>query len=167
MIIPRLQGVSNLKGKQVLVCVASSMFLLVGCARLTATPRPTTAVEGSLGSTLAPDITPIVTETLSRPLASPTPAATPTPAYPGVYAGTPTPDPPRADVSTHSGPEKYIVRPGDTLSGIAWAFDCTVADLVRVNGLSNANAIWVGQKLSIPVPPTVDGPAFKLVPIVN
>jgi LasA protease len=147
-----------------LACGILLVCLSAACTRLAATKTPTVVVKGSLASPVPSDVPAEGTPTLPRPSASPTPAATPTPAYPGVYVGTPTPDPPRAQASTRTGLEEYTVRPGDTLSGIAWAFDCTVADLVRVNGLSNANAIWVGQKLSIPIPSTVDGPAFKLVP---
>ena len=44
----------------------------------------------------------------------------------------------------------YTVQPGDTLSEIAVENGTTVADLVNTNNLSNANRIYVGQKLEIP-----------------
>jgi len=45
----------------------------------------------------------------------------------------------------------YVVRPGDTLSGLAVRFRTTVADIMRLNGLTNPNLIFVGQVLRIPV----------------
>jgi LysM repeat protein len=130
-------------------------LILVACGRDVATPLAEEAA-------VPPATTPA--PSLPQPTASPTPFVTPTPAYPGVYTGTPTPDPTRAEVSARSAPEAYVVRPGDTLTGIAWAFDCTVDEIVRANGLSDANAIWVGQRLTIPVMPTLTGPALKLIP---
>jgi murein DD-endopeptidase MepM/ murein hydrolase activator NlpD len=44
----------------------------------------------------------------------------------------------------------YVVSEGDTLSGIARRFGVTVDDLVSANGLSNANALLVGDRLVIP-----------------
>jgi len=44
----------------------------------------------------------------------------------------------------------YIVRPGDTLSGIAWRFGTTVWAIARANGIWNPNLIRVGQWLCIP-----------------
>lgn len=123
-------------------------LILVGCGRDVATPL--------LEEAAVPPAT--------TPAASSMPFATPTLAYPGVYTGTPTPDPTRAGGAARSAPEAYVVRPGDTLTGIAWAFDCTVEEIVRANGLANANAIWVGQQLTIPVMPTLAGPALKLLP---
>ncbi len=46
--------------------------------------------------------------------------------------------------------ELYTVRPGDTLSAIARRFNVTVAALMQVNGLSNPNLIYAGQRLVIP-----------------
>lgn len=43
----------------------------------------------------------------------------------------------------------YVVKPGDTLSEIAQAFDTTVADLLAANGLPDASYIYVGQRLRI------------------
>lgn len=44
----------------------------------------------------------------------------------------------------------YAVRQGDTLGRIARAFDVTVAELVELNGIEDANRISVGQVLFIP-----------------
>lgn len=44
------------------------------------------------------------------------------------------------------------VRSGDTLSAIARKYNTTVSQLVNLNGLKNANAIRVGQKLLLSKP---------------
>lgn len=43
----------------------------------------------------------------------------------------------------------YIVQPGDTLSKIAARYGTTVRALMSLNGLSNPDRIWVGQRLRI------------------
>ncbi|RME54808.1 MAG: LysM peptidoglycan-binding domain-containing protein, partial [Caldilineae bacterium] len=43
----------------------------------------------------------------------------------------------------------YTVQRGDTLAQVAKNYGMTVNDLLRLNGLSNPNFIWVGQKLRI------------------
>jgi LysM repeat protein len=58
----------------------------------------------------------------------PTPTSTPTPSS-GFY---------------------YTVRPGDTLSRIAWRFGTTVNAIVQANGIINPNRIFSGQVLWIP-----------------
>ncbi|HZQ08795.1 MAG TPA: LysM domain-containing protein, partial [Anaerolineae bacterium] len=46
--------------------------------------------------------------------------------------------------------DTYIVKAGDTLATIAVRFGVTVAELQRLNNLSNPNLIAVGQRLLIP-----------------
>lgn len=43
----------------------------------------------------------------------------------------------------------YIVKSGDTLSGIATKYKTTVSSLVSLNGIKNPNLIYVNQKLRI------------------
>lgn len=43
----------------------------------------------------------------------------------------------------------YTVQPGDTLSGIAAAYDTTYQRLAAVNGISNPNLIYPGQQIVI------------------
>ncbi|MFC1841110.1 LysM peptidoglycan-binding domain-containing protein [Thermodesulfobacteriota bacterium] len=52
----------------------------------------------------------------------------------------------------YSPPEvdKYYVKRGDTLSGIAAKFRVSVNSLVTENGIRNRNRLRIGQKLSIP-----------------
>ncbi|UCC63071.1 MAG: LysM peptidoglycan-binding domain-containing protein [Anaerolineae bacterium] len=158
----RVSVVVRLKAP-VLACGVLLAFLSVACRRDALTPPSNVTAAMPVPSasfTLGPSPEP----TMPQPTVSPTPRPTPTPAYPGTYAGTPTPDPAVPDVAGRPSPDVYLVRPGDTLTGIAWAFGCTVEELVRANGLRNANAIWVGQRLVIPVVPTLTGSALKLVP---
>lgn len=52
--------------------------------------------------------------------------------------------------------QMYVVRPGDTLSGIASWFGVSTAALAQANGIWNWSRIYVGQRLCIPggyVPP--------------
>ena len=43
----------------------------------------------------------------------------------------------------------YTVQPGDTLSGIAAAYDTTYQHLAAINGIANPNLIYPGQVLTI------------------
>lgn len=43
----------------------------------------------------------------------------------------------------------YTVQRGDSLSSIALANGMTMSDLMRLNGIGNANFIWVGQQLRL------------------
>lgn len=44
----------------------------------------------------------------------------------------------------------YVVKPGDTLSKIADAFETTVDEIIAQNGIADPNQIEVGQSLIIP-----------------
>ena len=44
----------------------------------------------------------------------------------------------------------YFVKPGDTIWKIAKKFRSTIEDIARVNGIENADKIYVGQQLYIP-----------------
>jgi LysM repeat protein len=46
----------------------------------------------------------------------------------------------------------YVVQRGDTLAGIARWYGTTVGTLMALNGITNPNHIWVGQRLTVPVP---------------
>lgn len=63
-------------------------------------------------------------------------------------------DSPGAEKSAQvARPSSYTVVGGDALSAIAKRYGTTVAELVRVNKLKDANKIFVGQKLRLPPPP--------------
>lgn len=95
--------------------------------RSTATPRPS--------ATRQPTAT---TEPTTEPTAEPT--------------ATVTPEPPTATSPPAAGPQRYTVQPGDTFRGIAERYGVSVADLLRANNLSAAQAdsLRVGQELVIP-----------------
>lgn len=75
-------------------------------------------------------------------------AVTPTPTARGP---TPAASPGSAPTSapSASSSETYIVQPGDTLASVAARFGVSVAELQRINNLSNPNALAVGQRLMI------------------
>ena len=56
----------------------------------------------------------------------------------------------KQDGTLKSRPSRYVIRAGDTLSEIADQFDVSMSDLRRVNRLTSANTIRVGQVLEIP-----------------
>ncbi|BCX02742.1 MAG: hypothetical protein KatS3mg053_0680 [Candidatus Roseilinea sp.] len=65
----------------------------------------------------------------------------------------------------------YVVRPGDTLSAIAARFQLKIADLTRVNQISEDALIRVGQTLVIPASGVVQAanpsaPAVELIPLI-
>lgn len=43
----------------------------------------------------------------------------------------------------------YTVKKGDTLTKIAWLYRTTVAELVSLNGITNPNLIYEGQKIRV------------------
>ncbi len=52
--------------------------------------------------------------------------------------------------------EKYIIKKGDTLNGIAYRFygkydEAKILEIQRINNISNPAAIRIGQELTIPV----------------
>lgn len=59
---------------------------------------------------------------------------------------TPTPTPEPEPILT-----VYTVRPGDNMSTIAQRFETTTAELLRLNGLGNADYVYVGQRLRVPI----------------
>uniref|UniRef100_UPI0037DC704D peptidoglycan-binding protein n=1 Tax=Streptomyces tubercidicus TaxID=47759 RepID=UPI0037DC704D len=67
--------------------------------------------------------------------------------------------------STDSGSSTtYTVRKGDTLSSIAKAHKTTVAKLVSLNGLKDADKLSVGQKLKLPGAATPVKPIYEPFP---
>jgi LysM repeat protein len=54
-----------------------------------------------------------------------------------------------AQTTSNSGKQYYYVKRGDTLSHIARKYGTTVARLVALNGIRNANKIYVGQSIRV------------------
>ena len=44
---------------------------------------------------------------------------------------------------------KHVVQPGETLSVIAEKYDISMAQLMEINGISDPNALRVGQELTL------------------
>jgi LysM repeat protein len=53
-------------------------------------------------------------------------------------------------ITTTTVKEYYIVKKGDTLGKIAKAFQVRLADIMAINGITNADDIQAGQELQIP-----------------
>ena len=68
--------------------------------------------------------------------------------YPGMPLPTATPIP--ADLPRGTKVD-YYVQAGDTLAVIAAKFNSTIDDIIKENKLEDPNAIFVGQKLVIPI----------------
>jgi LysM repeat protein len=81
-----------------------------------------------------------------------------TSASPSAAAPTASPEPTPIPEPT---PQVYVIKEGDTLSGIAREFGLTLDQLLAANAdtITNPNLIAVGDEIIIPVPPTdeVDG----------
>ncbi len=102
--------------------------------------------------------------TVAVPSASPNPFAPPN-RDPNAPRYTPTPDPPHPIPTPRSGPEEYVVQPGDTLNQIARRYNVSVDAIAQASGLNNPNWLDVGQVLTIPVPTPLAVPAdFKIIP---
>lgn len=63
----------------------------------------------------------------------------------------PSVEPPKPEEGQENGQESYyIVKSGDTLSYIANIYNTTVQQIAAINGISNPNLIFPGQRLRIP-----------------
>ena len=102
----------------------------------------------AINAIIALGISVAVTLTLGRPSAAP-PTPAPTTALP--IAATPA----HASPTAAAQPTTYTVRPGDSLSAIAFQYGVTVQDLMAANNLTDPDIVFVGQKLTIPVPGSV------------
>ena len=65
---------------------------------------------------------------------------------------------------TPANVQKYTVEFGDTLSEIARKFDVSVADIVALNNLTNADILSEGQQLLIPGSPLTPTPTRVPIP---
>ena len=104
--------------------------------------------------------------TAAQALGAPTLSYTNPPTrVPGSAVLTPTPDQAHYAANATSGPQTYVVQPGDMLSAIAQKYGVSLEDLAKANKIVNVNALNAGQTLTIPVvPPQPTGPDYKLIP---
>jgi LysM repeat protein len=91
----------------------------------------------------------------------------------GAPAPTSTPAPSQPTPAPTSSGGVYIVQPGDWLSRIASRFGVSLSALMAANGITNANLIYVGQRLIIPgagaatpTPPPASTPVPTTTPVV-
>ena len=122
-------------GQAALVALMATAFLALIVAR---------SGDGGAGTGATPGPSPDGSPAAS---AGPTPTTSPSPSSGGATAA-PTSSPTTASPSTEA--TTYVVKSGDTLSGIAALFGTTVAELVEANDISDPAAIRVGQTLIIP-----------------
>jgi LysM repeat protein len=99
---------------------------------LTASPTPPPTNTPDTGAPTQEGVATLVPTTV--PVTQP-PVATATPTLPDQFNATVT----------------YVVRAGDTVSGIAQRYGSTINAIAQYNGLTNAGLIIVGQTLLVPV----------------
>lgn len=129
-------------------------FILVGCTR--PKPRPPTPTPVPPEAVAQQQVQPTPVETpgvQETPQPSETPVPTPTPSSPPseqITPVAPTPSQAQPQPSAEGGYIFYEVRWGDTLESIANRFGTTVEALVQLNGITDEDFIYVGQRLRIP-----------------
>lgn len=115
--------------------------------------------------------TPTATRTPSPATGTPTatPTATRTPPS-GTPSGTASSTPSATPSGTPSGTITYRVQWGDTLGSIAVRFGTTVQSIAQLNGITNPNLIYIGQRLIIsgtpPTPTPTRTPSSSPTPLV-
>ena len=123
------------------------------------------------GTKVGADVTVVSDSVVAAPLPTaapapakptPTPTITPTPTPKPSASATPTPKPsasatpkPKASPTPSATPKpsavkEYKVKPGDTLTGIASRFGTTSKILMKLNSISNADLLKIGQILKLP-----------------
>lgn len=78
-------------------------------------------------------------------------SATSSPEAPAVADTASTPTEPPTSSPSPTQPTQYTVQAGDTLGGIAQAYDVSLQDLMAVNGIDDPNLLQIGQTLVIPI----------------
>ena len=92
----------------------------------------------------------VIPGTVAENVGTPVPTARGPTRTPIPLTATPPSTTTSGDNAEDSGPETYIVRAGDTLAGIAAQFGVPLAELERVNNITDPNLLNVGQRLIIP-----------------
>ncbi|MGC9521747.1 MAG: LysM peptidoglycan-binding domain-containing protein, partial [Anaerolineae bacterium] len=109
-----------------------------------------------------PEAVPLTPGAPSARLASPQAQATARAMMKTAVSVTPSPTPTR--VPPDSTATTYTVKPGDTMLRVAALYGTTVEALMRLNGLSNADQLVVGQVLQVGLDAEHTGPARALLP---
>jgi len=113
-----------------------------------------TVASGPVAGVVGPILTSIIGSITTPSEATPTPSVEATPTASPSESPSPSPSPSESPTPSPSGsPEvskTYVVRSGDTLSGIALSLDISMADLIALNGITDPNKIKPGQVLKLP-----------------
>ena len=113
-----------------------------------------TVASGPVAGAVGPILTSIVGSLTTPSEATPTPSVEATPTASPTESPTPSPSPSESPSPSPSGspevPKTYVVRSGDTLSGIALSLDISMAKLIALNGITDPNKIKPGQVLKLP-----------------
>jgi LysM repeat protein len=139
----------------------------VGLLNALATDNPTSAEdEPGAGDAPAAAAEPPAAAGEPPPVAEEPPvlAEHPTPAAPPHVAGVPAASggqPPAADAQPVAlqASLTYVVRAGDNLTRLSGSNGTTVQAIVHANGIRNANLIYIGQTISIPITSVASAPA--------
>lgn len=70
---------------------------------------------------------------------------------------------PKKATPAKASTDTYIVKAGDALSKIAAKYGTTTAELQKLNGISNPNKIYAGQKLKVPTAKSQVLPEYYIV----
>jgi LysM repeat protein/AcrR family transcriptional regulator len=153
------------------ILIAKSIEVLTPCVISTPPPTPTASASPTPSATAMPSATatPSATPTLTTTAtashtATPTLTATASPTATASHTATstltatPTPTPTSAFTPTPtvcvphqpSGWTIYVVQTGDTLSALAVAVNVALDEVMRVNCITNARFIFVGQRIYLP-----------------
>lgn len=116
------------------------LLLLAGCGVLPGSGKPTARL-----TTTATRVSATPTSVPMLKIVTPTPG-TPIPVT-STSKGTP------AAATNSGGTLSYVVKPGDTLDGIASEHNVSVKTLEEMNGISNPTDLQAGQVIKIPRTP--------------
>jgi nucleoid-associated protein YgaU len=142
-----------LLGVVLLLAVNGALFLLRGALA----PAQQAPADDARAATAAPALpTQPPSSVPPNAKASATPLLPPPTAAPPTLAP-PTAPPLGAPSATPTGPTAHIVRPGQTLEGIAVRYGVTVAAIVAANDIDDPDLIVAGTELIIP-PPEAEAP---------
>lgn len=145
-----------------LVLLLIVLMLAAGCNRERPAPTPAGATPAPKTGTASPvppgaAVTKVVLpgqtpQAGSAATPAPLTPATPAPPTPIPAATSAAPGPPAASApaASSSGETIYVVQRGDTLARIAARYGVTTKQIVDLNGITNPNLIFTGQKLRIP-----------------
>ncbi len=113
-------------------------------------PTPTSTLQSSESNQATATASPAPTEAPSpSPTASPLPTDTPSPSPTATASPTGVSETPAVDQTPET--VTHVVVSGDTVSALALEYGSTISAINIANGLNEANLIYIGQRLIIPI----------------